>query len=342
MCNVIHLILLFLLEGITRMREGVTYEAFDEAYTELEAQGVKPTIMKIRELLGQGSYSTLGRYLKDRLNHHKEEAAVTTPAVVTAAVEEIWHRLIKETDDKVASIKAETDELLQSAEDRTRAAESREEEATAARQAMEVMYHAVVGERELFALDLKREKESHDTLQTSYVALKKEFKLLEEQSQAHLITLKTIQDRELKAYAERIADSEATHKNEISRLVERQESDRHSLIVELDQARVEMKNRDQALRAFEITFQNTFNDLKRLDDLHGQLLIERDQLKETLLKKEKHWHSTLAAADTSENNLMLIQEMVGGVGQSVLGIVKTLNDLMEKQKREHSVDLAGV
>jgi hypothetical protein len=323
-------------------REGVTYEAFDEAYTVLETQGVKPTLMKIRELLGQGSYTTLGRYLKERLSEKKIEEAVATPATVSAAVDEIWQRLTREADEKVARIKAEADESILAAEERARVAQARAQDATAARQALEEKYHAVVGERELQTLDLKREKESHHTLQTSHIALKQQFKLLEEQSQAHLITLRSIQDRELKTYAERLGELEANHKNEISRLLESQEADRHRFIVEVDRTRVEVSNKDKSLHLLEITLLNTFKDIKQLDYLYEQALIERDQLKEKLMITESNWNSVLADAANSENHLKLIQEMVGGVGQSVLDIVKTLNDLSEKQKLEYSVEPAGV
>jgi hypothetical protein len=302
---------------------------------------VKPTLMKIRELLGQGSYSTLGRYLKERLSDKKIEEAVATPATVSAAVDEIWQRLTREADEKVARIKAETEESILAAEERARGAEARAQDAIAARQALDEKYHAVVGERELLTLDFKREKDSHHSLQTSHMALKEQFALLQEESQAHLHTLKSIQERELKLYAERIGELQVNHKNELSRLVERQESERHILIVELDQARVEIRNREQALHSFEISLLNTFKDIKQLDYLYEQALIERDQLKEKLLITEGHWDSVIADAANSENHLNLIQEMVNGVGQSVLSIVKTLNDLTEKQKLGHTLEPAG-
>jgi hypothetical protein len=323
-------------------RDGVTFEAFEEACTALESQGVKPTLMKIRELLGQGSYSTLGRYLKARLSCKRIEEAVATPATVSAAVDEIWQRLTKEADEKVARIKAESQEFMLAAEDCARLAEARAQDAIAARQALDDKYHVVVGERELLTLDFKREKEAHDSLQISHMALKEKFTLLQEESQAHLYTLKSIQERELKSYVERMDELEVSHKNALSRLVERQESDRHILIVELDEARVEIRNQDQVLHALEVMLLSTFKDMKQLDHLYEQALLERDQLKEELLVTESNWNSLLEDGANSEKHMKLIQEMVSGVGQSVLGIVKTLNDLAEKKKIEQSIESAEV
>jgi hypothetical protein len=323
-------------------REGVTYEAFDEAYTELETQGVKPTLMKIRELLGQGSYSTLGRYFKERLSDKKIEEAVATPATVSAAVDEIWQRLTKEADEKVAKFKTEAEASVLAAEERARLGEARAQEAIAARQALEEKHHAVIGERELLSLDFKRQKETHVSLQASHISLNEKFTLLQEESQAHLITLRSLQERELKSYAARIVELETNHKNELSRLVERQEFDRHTLIMELDQARVEIRNRDQALQASEITLLNMFKDIKQLNYLYEQVLTERDQLKEKLLSTEMNWNSVQADAANSENHLKLIQDLVSGVGQSMLDIVGKLNDLTQKQKLEHNAESAGV
>jgi hypothetical protein len=323
-------------------REGVTYEAFSDAYTELETQGLKPTLMKIRELLGQGSYSTLGRYLKERLSDKKIEEAVATPATVSAAVDDIWQRLTKEADEKVVRVKAEAEASVQAAEKRACLGEARAQEAIAARQALEEKHHAVIGERELLSLDFKRQKETYVSLQASHISLNEKFTLLQEESQAHLITLRSLQERELKSYAERIVELEANHKKELCRLLERQESDRHRLIVELDQSRAEIRNRDRALHSFEITLLNMFKDIEQLNYLYGQALTERDQLKEKLLSAEMNWNSELEDAANSENHLKLIQDLVGGVGQSVLDIVKKLDVLTQLHELEYKAESAGV
>jgi chromosome segregation ATPase len=112
----------------------ITKEEVHATADTLNKKGTKPTVIRIREMLGKGSYSTIGRHL-DEWSAPEEDAKAEAPDVpeaVTALLPEIWATCYAEAEalQKAAAdeIRAEIDEYRNSLKSAQAAADEGEEE----------------------------------------------------------------------------------------------------------------------------------------------------------------------------------------------------------------------
>ena len=109
----------------------ITKDEVHAAAFALNAKGVKPTIIKLREAMGKGSYSTIGKFLEEW--NAPEEAQAEAPDVpesLTALLPGIWatcyaeaERMLKARADELSEELDECRESLQSTQAATDQAE---------------------------------------------------------------------------------------------------------------------------------------------------------------------------------------------------------------------------
>jgi chromosome segregation ATPase len=92
-------------------RERITREEVHAAAHKLNGQGIKPSTLKIREMLGKGSYTTIGKHLEDWTAPDTEAAAEApdVPEALQALLPQIWQACYGEAQ---AILQAQADELL--------------------------------------------------------------------------------------------------------------------------------------------------------------------------------------------------------------------------------------
>lgn len=110
----------------------ITREEVHHAAANLNAQGIKPSIIKVREILGKGSYSTIGKMLENwEAPESEAEEAPEVPEALQALLPQIWQACYGEAQ---AILQSQADELrnqldealesLKSAQDATDQAEA--------------------------------------------------------------------------------------------------------------------------------------------------------------------------------------------------------------------------
>ena len=105
-------------------REGITYEQYKDVADRLKAEGIKPTVRKVRAELGTGSNATLlshqNRYIDER--HSTDSKAVELPMTLVDAIKKT---LVEASDKATAEIENNyQDAHSQLAEDAKMLAES--------------------------------------------------------------------------------------------------------------------------------------------------------------------------------------------------------------------------
>jgi chromosome segregation ATPase len=320
-------------------RDGITYDIFLDAYKELEGQGVKPSVTNIRELLKQGSFTTIGRYFKE---YHSQsplkDPTTTTPAAVSDIVTAIWEKLTLEADERVNVARTEATTLISAADELRSIAVDDLERVTADLAEMDALHNAAQGQIELLNLDLKAEHEQLRQLTDSHQALMKEFALYEAQSQAHLHSVQILQTRELQSSIDRLEDLKNTHSGELNRMSARQESERQQVILELDHERqavkhlkVEIDNLQQSLSL--VGFQKT-----KIEENLDSVTVERNHLKEIITsfhKQIEHQSAWMTASEVnfSQNSQSLLSIIKGieGCDNTLFHLTQMVEDLLKNK-----------
>lgn len=95
---------------------AINQEQVSEACEELTAEGVKPTLAAVRELLGEGSYSTLGRMVQAWRTKGVAVAPTVAATQIPGTLQALGERFMQEVwalADRLASerLKSEREEL---------------------------------------------------------------------------------------------------------------------------------------------------------------------------------------------------------------------------------------
>lgn len=161
-------------------RLGVTYDEVAEAAFAINQTGAVPTIDKIRAHLGgTGSNTTISKYLQQWrqqiFSTNNSSSKPPTPDLVKVAVDRVWDEIHEQTNQEIDAIKAETQQLLLAGEERVEKAEA---EVTRLKQDLEQLqstHLAILAEKELLILDLKKVREMHSLLDARYQDLTRSY-----------------------------------------------------------------------------------------------------------------------------------------------------------------------
>jgi chromosome segregation ATPase len=224
--------------------------------------------------------------------------------------------------------------LVQEAHEQVEAAMSERSNAIAALADKQANLHALQAQFELLTLDFKEEYENHQQLKEAFRALKNEYALLDAQSQAHLTSVKTLHDRELQRYDERLNDIVQIHDKEISRLIEQHEVERHSQLVALDGANQETIKTKESLKKLYSLLSNAEKDKDKAVALQAHAQDERDHLKQLLVTLNAHSANQLALFENVENQIPLAQEAIINLsnefktmGKDVFQLIQSIEEL---------------
>lgn len=103
-------------------RLGVQYEEVVEAVNAIQQQGENPTIARIRDYLGTGSFTTLSQHLRQFRQEQRQktplkQAGHQVPSNLTQLSQNLWQAAIKEADDKLAAYQAQADARVEKAQE---------------------------------------------------------------------------------------------------------------------------------------------------------------------------------------------------------------------------------
>ena len=111
-------------------RQGVQYEEVVEAALQLQKQGDNPTIHRIREWLGTGSFTTISEHLRlwrenQRSATPLQQEAQDLPSSLVKMAQELWQQACLEADEKLQSYQQQADtEIRQALTDKQAALET--------------------------------------------------------------------------------------------------------------------------------------------------------------------------------------------------------------------------
>lgn len=100
-------------------RSGISYDDVRQAARDLQAQGLPPSVQRIRELLGTGSHSTINQHLQ-RWRQELQDAPRTAtlpdiPDAVTTALLSFWEAAVQAAEENYQALRQEAEQQVAAA-----------------------------------------------------------------------------------------------------------------------------------------------------------------------------------------------------------------------------------
>jgi chromosome segregation ATPase len=161
-------------------RISVNYQEVANAIQEILAQRRNPTLESIRALIGRGSHTTIGNHFRAwKANQDPIQQLVTqkqVPQELISLVKGLWDRLIGEAEEKIESVKQETQKEISDLN--TELQQSHAENARCHQQ-----FHILSQEKETLTQHHKELNQSYLELQKSSTLLTAKYDYTQEQLQ---------------------------------------------------------------------------------------------------------------------------------------------------------------
>ena len=276
------------------MRTGINYDDVATAASEIEQSGERPTIEKVRSVLGgTGSNSTISKYLQSWRNSRPANKVTITPPPdqVQAAVSAVWEKLHQETELTIATVKAEASEQVSAARQEAETVTTAMGALTTEHETLKNQYHALSAQKELLALDYKQAESNQLLLRERLEALEsrrqeikslheQQLKRLEEKYVAEIERLKAHADQEVQL-AHQLTDTLKTH----------YEESRIEHMRQRDELTTEQRKKDTLIKQLEVDQATLKQALEAKATLYQQVKTELHEAQKMIQTQQAQWES---------------------------------------------------
>ena len=288
-------------------RSGVQYEDVKQAIDTLMAKGEAPSVQKVREVLGTGSFTTISDHLREWRSRREERAETAStqgmPESIQQLAEGLWEKAQDAAGDALAEYREMADRDVKTA---------REAIQDAMRQAEDAAQREAALSAHLAGTDQRLEARSA-ALATAEVerdqALDKARRLGERlaRSLQQLERLQAESELQLQAHQQALGEREAQHQARQLQEEQRHEAAEARLMSLLDEARQERLAGEKRYVA----------NLRQLESRQEALKQELQEMRTALAREEKQhretqWARTRAEerADTMRHEQSLLQARI--------------------------------
>ncbi|RDB43327.1 hypothetical protein DU490_08275 [Halomonas sp. DQ26W] len=288
-------------------RSGVQYEDVKQAIDALMAKGEAPSVQKIREVLGTGSFTTISDHLRE-WRGQREERGVATPAQgmpepIQQLAEGLWEKAQDAAGEALAEYREEADREITMARDAMQDAQRQVEDAQQREAALSAHLASIEQRLEARSAALATAEVERDQ------ALDKARRLCERlaRSLQQLERLQAESELQLQAHQQALGERETQHQARQQQAEQRHEAAETRLMSLLDEARQERLSGEKRYAA----------NLRQLESRQEALKQELQEMRNVLSREEKQhretqWARTRAEehADTMRHEQTLLQARI--------------------------------
>ncbi|MDT8878190.1 DNA-binding protein [Halomonas saccharevitans] len=227
-------------------RSGVRYEDVQRAIDALLSKGEAPSVHKVREVLGTGSFTTISEHLREWRTQREENRDQPPPHGMPPALQELaealWEKAQAAANEALAHYRQEADGRVETARQEAGEASRRAEDAEQRESALSA--HLASTEQRLTEQsgELARREAERDTLAEREAKLSRQQARLEQQ----LADLQQAQEQKAREHQQALAEQASHHQERLTQEEKRHESSESRLMALLDQARQERQAADKA------------------------------------------------------------------------------------------------
>jgi hypothetical protein len=272
-------------------RTGITYQEVMDAALLLEQQGERPTIDKVRQLLGStGSNTTISKYLQLlRNNSVTKENKVSTPDIVQVAVDRVWQDMRKQTDDEIEKIKEETQKLVEVAENKAERIEADFNGLQARFSGLEDQYRKQSADKEILQLDINALRKEHAILEERHKNLEMRFLEMRTLHTHHLSNLSASHKNEVHRLEESSQLLKESHQKFVDALIKKHEEKRQDEMVTLDNIKVENKKLTDTVSKAQLALQEKIEDVLQLKANLKAAQAENGSILKQMAREQEQW-----------------------------------------------------
>lgn len=274
-------------------RSGVQYEDVLGAIESLQTRGEAPSVQKIREVLGTGSFTTISDHLREwrmrRESSREQPASQAMPEPVQRLAESLWHKAQEAAGEALAEYRERADRRVAEAQDAMQEAQRQVEDAEQREAALSAHVAGTEQRLEARSAALARVEAERDQWQERA----RQFEERLSRALQQLDKLQQESEQQAQAHQQALADRDAQHLARLNQEEQRHEAAEARLMTLLDEARQERvaaeKRYDAATQQLE----------KRQENLQRQL----HETQAALGREEKQHRETQWARSRAEERI---------------------------------------
>ncbi|MBS9402564.1 DNA-binding protein [Halomonas sp. TRM85114] len=312
-------------------RSGVRYEDVQQAIDQLVARHETPSVQKVRELLGTGSFTTISEHLREwrarREANRDLPAPHDMPESLQLLASALWEQAQQEAGEALNHYRAEANQQVEAARVETR--EARREAEDAQQRESALASHLATTEQRLE--ERSAELASSQSARHAQEEREAEHAARLTKREEQLAKLQTQKEHQSRHHQEILAARETQHQQRLAQEEQRHESAEARLMTLLDEARQERQSAEKRHAARERQIET------RLETLQQQLQASRaDMVEEEKRRRELEWARTRAEdrTHTLQHEQALLQARVDEQKRLLEDQASRLRDL-EGQLNHH-------
>lgn len=273
-------------------RTGITFEDVQRAVDSLLQRQETPSVQKVREILGTGSYTTISDHLREWRARREERRDVPPPQGMPAELqqlaEELWRQAQQAASENLSHYREEADRQVEAAQERVAEALRRAEDAEQRESALAAHLSSTEQRLQQCSAEGARMEAAAQNLEQQAEKERKRAAQLEDQ----LSRLQQDNERQASQYQASLAKQEEEQRERLHQEEQRHEAAEARLMAMLDDARQERQALEKAHA------QRLKQAEHRQDALQQQLQSARSDLAD----EEKRHRETQTARSRAEEN----------------------------------------
>ncbi|WP_348816118.1 DNA-binding protein [Halomonas sp. H10-59] len=274
-------------------RTGITYDDVQRAVDTLLKQQEAPSVQKVREILGTGSFTTISEHLREWRSRREERRDVPPPqgmpVELQGLAEELWSKAQEAAAENLAHYRQEADRNVEGALEKVAAADRRAEDAEQRESALSAHLSSMEQRLQEAASESARLASANQALEQQLIKEGERATQLE----AQLDRLQQDKEREGREYQQALDDQQKQHRERLAQEEQRHEAAEARLMAMLDEARQERQSAEKAHA----------QRLKQADQRQEVLQQQLQALRGELSEEEKRHRETQMERSRAEENL---------------------------------------
>ncbi|WP_404297568.1 DNA-binding protein [Halomonas sp.] len=311
-------------------RSGVQFEDVQRAIDDLMARGESPSVQKVREVLGTGSFTTISDHLREWRTRREENRDVPPPrgmpGVLQELAEGLWHKAQESANETLAHYREEADRRVEEAEARVAEARRLAEDAQQRESALATHLASTEQRLEARGTALARAETQREQLDETFRRLETRYA----EQEGLLARIRGEMAQQAVDHQQAVDVMETRQRERLVREEQRHESSEARLMGLLDEARQERQAAEKS--AAEREKQSGV----RLERLERQFIEARGKLAEEEKRhREVDWARRQAEtlADTRQHEQALLQARIDEQKHLLEEQARRLRDLEQQLHR---------
>ncbi|HSP57633.1 MAG TPA: DNA-binding protein [Halomonas sp.] len=312
-------------------RSGVRYEDVQQAIDQLASRGETPSVQKVREILGTGSFTTISEHLREwraiREANRDLPAPRSMPESLQILASALWDQAQQDAGEALSHYRDEANQQVEAARAEIIEAQRHAEDAQQRESALAAHLATTEQRLEERSAELARSQSARH----AQVEREAERSARLEKREEQLAQLQAQKERQAQRHQEMLAAQEIQYQQRLAQEEQRHESAEARLMTLLDEARQERQAAEKAHATREKQLET------RKETLQQQLQTSRAEVvEEDKRRRELEWARTRAEdrTHTLQHEQALLQARVDEQKRLLEDQARRLRDL-EAQLNRH-------